>query len=272
MIEPWSGTALNQDPESPNEIHGDELAQQYGFKGGLVPGVTVSAYLLHPAVVAWGMDFLSRGSAHVRVSSPLYDGDRFSVAIVSRDGTSYQAQLSGSDGNPCASAQAALPRDLPEPPQRRGDRIAPPDHVGPVASREVLEQLMQRGCVAQRYHWGPPHLMRYYLRDEAQMPPLLAGEHAYANMSFILGISNFMAASNVTMNPWVHLETRSQNFRPLPHDTHIVAEMRVTDLFEKRGHEFFDAEVNLFDEADDSCLTAIELRAIYRLRRAGSSA
>ncbi|MDX1734791.1 MAG: hypothetical protein R3228_10495, partial [Halioglobus sp.] len=78
-------------------------------------------------------------------------------------------------------------------------------------------------------------------------------------------------ASNVTMNPWVHLETRSQNFRPLPHDMHIVAEMRVTDLFEKRGHEFFDAEVNLFDEADDACLTAIELRAIYRLRPANTA-
>jgi hypothetical protein len=44
--------------------------------------------------------------------------------------------------------------------------------------------------------------------------------------------------------------------------------MTVTDLFEKKGHEFFDAEVALFDEDDDRCLTSIRLRAIYRLRGA----
>jgi hypothetical protein len=39
-------------------IHGDKIAKAYGFNGGLVPGVTVSAYLCHPAVESWGAECL----------------------------------------------------------------------------------------------------------------------------------------------------------------------------------------------------------------------
>ncbi|MFT7133045.1 MAG: hypothetical protein ACI81O_001757, partial [Cyclobacteriaceae bacterium] len=54
----WQATAFNQVPHSVNEIHGDKIAKAYGFKGGLVPGVTVSAYLCHPAVESWGEECL----------------------------------------------------------------------------------------------------------------------------------------------------------------------------------------------------------------------
>ena len=46
----WSGIAYNQATASDNRIHSDEVARQYGFHGGLVPGVTVYAYLVQPAV------------------------------------------------------------------------------------------------------------------------------------------------------------------------------------------------------------------------------
>ena len=39
----WSGVALTTAPDSQNQIHSDELAKEYGFEGGLVPGVTISA-------------------------------------------------------------------------------------------------------------------------------------------------------------------------------------------------------------------------------------
>ncbi len=48
--EVWSARALNTAPDSENQIHGDDMAREFGFRGGLVPGVTVSAYLLHPII------------------------------------------------------------------------------------------------------------------------------------------------------------------------------------------------------------------------------
>jgi hypothetical protein len=65
----WQGEAYNQVPDSDNPIHGDEVARAFGFRGGLVPGVTVSAYLVHPAVEAWSEDWLARGPDSAFASS-----------------------------------------------------------------------------------------------------------------------------------------------------------------------------------------------------------
>ncbi len=267
MISPWSATAFNQVPDSANEIHGDALAKNYGFAGGLVPGVTVSAYLVHPAIEAWGLDWLSRGAAHVRVTSPLYDGEGFEIRITSQSGEAYSAELVRGGAIASAHAQVWLADTLPRAPSRRGDPIFQADYVGPRACMEHWSGLQRHGCHAVRYRWGDDNPMRAYLRDESRMPPLLqASGDGYANLSFILGISNWVLASNAYMNPWVHLETTSQNYAPIPQGTGIVAEMQVADFYEKKGHEFVDVDVALYDEQDDTCLATIALRAIYKLR------
>ena len=267
MIKDWKGQAFNQVPHSANEIHSDALAQVYGFKGGLVPGVTVSAYLLHPAVEAWGLDWLERGSAQVRVISPLYDEEDFVVTIIDHSASGYQAELKRPDGTVSAHASVELPAVAVPPLPRRGDPLAADDYRCPQSSVETWSALRAGGCKAFRYHWGSRHEMQTYLRNSSQMPALLrAGGGEYANMSYILGCSNWMLMSNASMNPWVHLETRSQNYRAIAPDTPIVAEMQVTDFYEKRGHEFIDAQVCLFDERDDTALNRIDLRAIYKLR------
>ena len=78
-MDTWSATALNTAPDSENRIHSDELAREYGFEGGLVPGVTISAYLVHPLVELWGKNWLDSGYANCRITSPLYDGEAFDV-------------------------------------------------------------------------------------------------------------------------------------------------------------------------------------------------
>ena len=75
----WQAIALNTAPDSENQIHSDDLAKEYGFKGGLVPGVTVSAYLLHPVIESLGKSWLERGYANCKITSPLYDGETFEV-------------------------------------------------------------------------------------------------------------------------------------------------------------------------------------------------
>ncbi|MCZ6831641.1 MAG: hypothetical protein O7F73_19020 [Gammaproteobacteria bacterium] len=208
------------------------------------------------------------------MGSPLYDEEKFEVGITAQSESSYVAELRRPGGVISANAEVALPEALPQeiedsPPARRGDPVAGPDHVGPAASFASLTNLQRHGCQAFRYGWGGEHDMQTYLRDASQMPELLQRNGgAYANMSFILGCSNWILASNAYMNPWIHLETRSQNFRPIPTGTAIVAEMKVADFYEKKGHEFVDVEVALFDEQNDACLSAIKLRAIYKLRGA----
>jgi hypothetical protein len=267
MINGWHSIAFNQAPDSANEIHGDRIAKQFGFRGGLVPGVTISAYLLHPAVEAWGMDFLNRGAAHVRVGSPLYDEEPFEVEILDQSDESYQAEIRGPDARVSATADVSLPVAAPPPPSRRGDPLGDKAFEPPAASVATFEELQRKGCHAFRYRWTSEHNMRSYVRDESATPMLhRPDEGGYANMGFLLGTSNWVLAANAYMNPWVHLETRSQNYRAVPLGTAIITEVAIADFYEKKGHEFVDADVALYDEADDACLATISLRAIYRLR------
>ena len=92
-INNWSAVAYNQVPDAVNEIHGDKMAKQYGFKGGLVPGATVCAYLTHPAVEFYGFDYLNNGHSQVRLHSPLYDGSPFEVRIQPRTSSAYASFL-----------------------------------------------------------------------------------------------------------------------------------------------------------------------------------
>tara|TARA_E500000331_G_scaffold129826_1_gene126966 strand:+ start:4396 stop:5223 length:828 start_codon:yes stop_codon:yes gene_type:complete len=262
MIDAWQGIALNTAPDSRNQIHGDEVAREFGFQGGLVPGVTISAYLVQPAVSAWGLDWLNRGRAHVRVNSPVYDGEMFAVEITTASDRDYDAVLRRPDGTISAHAEVALAKHAEIAPVRRGDTLAAVDHIGAVASPERFSELKSEGCFAFRYHWLATDS---YVQDVSRVPFLLSQE-GYAHMSFLLGTANWIFAANAHMNPWVHLETTSQNFRAVQKGTVVIAEMSVIDTFEKKDHLFADIEVNLFDEANDDALCRIEQRAIYRLR------
>src|SRR5689334_10205467 len=67
--------AFNTATASANKIHDDDVARALGFRGGLVPGVDVYAYLCHEPAARWGRSWLERGTIEARFLSPVYDGD-----------------------------------------------------------------------------------------------------------------------------------------------------------------------------------------------------
>lgn len=263
----WSAEAFNQAPESENRIHSDEVAQAYGFRGALVPGVTVSAYLIHPAVAAWGEAWLERGRARVVVHSPVYDRETFRVEVSEASASAYDAELFDPTGARCATAQVALPEPgaVPPPPKIRHDAILGRDFDRPSASREVMERRRREGLSATRARWNDTAEITSYLRDPHRMPPPFS-QLRFANPAFVLGLTNWALAANVRMSPWLHLQTDSQNYRPIAADTELVVESNIVDLFEKKGHEFVDVDMHIFDREDDSPAASVRLRAIYKLR------
>lgn len=262
----WSEIAFNTAPDSENRIHGDELAKEYGFEGGLVPGVTISAYLAHPVIEVWGKDWLERGFANCRITSPLYDNERFQVFLDSVDDHHMNTTLIRSNGVASANAETSITKDLPKAPSLRKDKIVEIDFEAPVATKEVWLKLKEEGCRAFKFYWGGKDPLTY-LRDINSLPDLLQPHKGgFSNLCFLLGCSNWVLAGNTYMNPWVHLQTISQNFRPVPHGTSLLTEMDINKVYEKKGHEFVDVNVNLFDEKDEVCVMSINLIAIYKLR------
>jgi hypothetical protein len=262
----WTAEALNTAPDSSNKIHGDELAKQYGFQGGLVPGVTISAYLIHPAIELWKEEWLNNGYADCRITSPLYDKELFIVDADVVDKNKLNTTLIKSNGTISANAEISLSNDLSNPPIRRGDTLVDNNFVPPEATFEVWKKLESAGCKAFRFNWGGQDPL-VYLKDSSLLPDLLQPSlGGMANLSFLLGCSNWILAGNAYMNPWVHLQTVSQNYKAVSMETNLIAEMSVNKFYEKKGHEFIDVDVNLFDEKDNSCAMTINLVAIFKLR------
>ena len=88
--------ARNLSRYAANKIHDDEVARRHGYAAGLVAGTTVYAYMTHPLVAAWGLDWLARGSARLALLRPVYDGDEVTVEtrVTARSGTEAAAQES----------------------------------------------------------------------------------------------------------------------------------------------------------------------------------
>ena len=262
----WTAEALNTAPNSDNKIHGDTLAKRYGFEGGLVPGVTISAYLVHPAIELWKEDWLDRGFANCCITSPLYDKETFTVDIDDSNKNRLNTTLVRSNGVVSANAEVSITSELPYPPIRRGDLVANKDYRPPEATMAIWKNLQKEGCRAFRYTWGGNNPL-IYLKDSKNLPELLQPElGGFSNLSFLLGCSNWVLAGNGYMNAWLHLQTISQNYRSVKIGTDLIAEMKVNDVYAKKGHEFVDVAVDLYDEKDDECVMTINLIAIFKLR------
>src|SRR6516225_5263211 len=106
---PYRVEAFNASKESENKIHDDAVAQRFGFRGGLVPGVDVYAYLTHLPVLRWGRAWLERGTADCRLLKPVYDGDS---AIVTATEVAPELDLQiESHGELCVTGHAGPPSE-----------------------------------------------------------------------------------------------------------------------------------------------------------------
>ena len=97
--------AFNTATTSSNKIHDDTVAREYGFRGGLVPGVDVYAYMTHLPADRWGLEWLGGGTMSARFVQPVYDGERVTVhgEVV---GGGMTLSVTGPDGSVRATGRA----------------------------------------------------------------------------------------------------------------------------------------------------------------------
>ena len=199
-------------------------------------------------------------------NAPLYDKETFTVDIDDSNKNRLNTTLVRSNGVVSANAEVSITSELPYPPIRRGDLVANKDYRPPEATMAIWKNLQKEGCRAFRYTWGGDSPL-IYLKDSKDLPELLQPKlGGFSNLSFLLGCSNWVLAGNGYMKAWLHLQTISQNYRSVKIGTDLIAEMKVNDVYAKKGHEFVDVAVDLYDEKDDECVMTINLIAIFKLR------
>ena len=254
--------AFNTSTQSENMIHDDTVAQVYGFKGGLVPGVDVYAYMTHPAVAHWGRDWLTRGAAQVRLLKPVYDGEEAQVSA-QLDGAAMRLEVVSND-IVCASGEARLPiarAALPHP-----DDYAvctpPPYDARPPASFETLAAGQALGTFRLSFD---ARTEASYLGDIRENLTLYSDD-GLMHPGWLLKRANDALKENVLLGPWIHVSSKVQNFAALEGAAELEVRSRVVDAYEHKGHGFVDLDV-LVLAIGQGPIAQIDHKAIFSPRK-----
>ncbi|GBD23509.1 hypothetical protein HRbin29_01175 [bacterium HR29] len=249
--------ARNTAESSENRIHEDSVARRYGFRGGLVPGVTTIAYLMEAALHLLGPEFLSRGEGFVRLTSPVYDGDVVTArAEPNGDGRLALSAL-GPEGQTVADGWAGLgdgaPPRLPDFPAAP----LPGAAERPAASEEAFRERVVLGTLRARFD---PAEARRYLAEVGLGASPAELQHPGLGIRY----ANWVLSANVRLGPWVHVSSGFSIFGAPEVGAEFETRARVLEVFERKGHRFVRLDVGLF--AGERPLLRVDHTAIYELR------
>jgi acyl dehydratase len=261
--------AHNSAEASENKIHNTEVARQYGFKGGLVPGVTDYAYMTRSLAEALGIDWLEHGSISARFLKPLYEGEMTTITVtVTRsdaDVVSFDVAALNGEGEVCASGSAALLSCPPAPPAADVIAVAPL----PAARTEASPDSLAVGTVLGTFRvtFDERVVHEPYLTEVGDDLALYRGVDAVAHPGYTIRLANSVLVANVLLGPWIHVSSDTQHFRLVRDGDRLSARAVVTGLFERKGHEFVDLDVLVFAN-DTEPVLRVAHRAIYKVRPA----
>ena len=229
-METYRVRARNTAPDSENRIHDDRIAALYGFRAGLVPGVTVYGYLTVPVVDRFGADWLARGGMRMRFLQPVYEGDELVVTLSGND------VAAGKDGTVCAAGEIFWSEDAPPDlalyPEQPLPAVRPPASAESLAPGRVLGTLY------------------------AALP--LPNEEA------LLTLSNHLLMQNVQLGPWLHAASEIRHFSLAQDGERLAVRGRVAERFERKGHRFLVLDIVV--AAGDRLIQHVRHTAIYELR------
>ncbi len=254
-------TAKNYSEDSENRIHSDEIAQKFGFRGALVPGVAVYGYMTHPLVEAFGADWLARANVQLRLLKPTYDGEQMTITynrqedqieVVSHDpeGQLTAVVLSQSD---IATSDKPVPMHelaLLDGPIKNPERVA----IGweTVNEAEVFSPWQFQLSTEENAR---------YTREVADTLDIY--QAGYVHPHLLLSLANTALMNEYVMPTWIHASSNIVHHHALKTDDTITIRSVTTDKWQKKGHEFIKLWVTYW--RGDELTTEIDHTAIFKV-------
>jgi len=245
---PYRLIAYNSARQSENKMHDDTVARQFGFVGGLVPGVDVYAYMAHPAVARWRGTFLQRGTLEARFLKPVYDGEPTTITARQANGgldievscrhelcATGHARLGTAPAPPLA-AYLAVPAVTHRPPADQGT-LAPDRWLG-IRPLSVTAQFAAQ-----------------YYDDVRETDPIYADE-ALCHPGLLPRLFNWALTHNVVLGPWIHVGSRVEHFAAVRIGDQLSVRAKIVANDERKGHRFVEL---------DGVVVADEQRPIARI-------
>ena len=259
--------AFNLSAASENKIHDDTIAKKFGFRGGLVPGVEVYAYMTNLPVRQFGADWLSGGSLDCRFQKPVYDG-RTAVASGRLEADGSVTLKVESEGVLCGSGSAAMGHGQAAPDVAKYAVAPLPDYdTRPAATPEALVEEQVMGTFEQIMDADD---LGQYLIDVREDLNLYAAERI-VHPGWLLRLGNRALSMNVKLGPWIHVGSKVTNFATSHYGDTLQSRATVTRAYEHKGHRFVELDVLLIANGE-TAVAQIDHTAIYRPRQVAEAA
>jgi len=246
-----------------NKIQDDEYARRYGFRAGLVPGMSVFAYMSRPLAQYFGRDWLERGSADVRILRPVYDGEEIrvsgSISSVADDGTlRIECQAANNQGVPCGAGVTEFPPAPPCPEPSPDDYPAGRAKLDRPISVESLHAGENLVPVSSEFNWNIH--WQYCRKSIRDLHPLY---EKVLHPGWLVSRASQILAANYAVQAWIDVSCRVQHFHLQEEECAIQTRGRVHDKFERKGDHFIELDLAVF--CPSRCLATIRYTAIFRI-------
>jgi acyl dehydratase len=258
--------ARNVSSAGENAIHDDDTARRYGFRGALVPGVMVYAYMTHPLACAFGPAWLTRGTASVRFVKPVFDGEELVIRgrVTARDATGVSVTLSaGTAAEPeCATLSATIPAGRPTPVNVAMYPTAALPEPRPAATREHLSLVGTLGTWQADY--DATHAADYLAKIDDPLT-VYRGADGVVHPGLFLEQANRALDRNVKMGPWIHVGSVVRHLGGARVGDRLATRGKVRSVFEKKGREFVELDLVIVAGNTARPVAHILHTAIYQL-------
>ena len=206
VLPPYRVRTHNASEQSENRIHSDDIARQFGFKGALVPGVTVFSHMTRPMAERFGEDWLGRGIADVTFFKPAYEGDLLTVSTrPDASGAGYELACTNEEGIELARMTSSIPASRPAVDPRSDATPSPATGERPI----VTWDLMEIGKPFPALRWAPSaEDNRIWCEDNRDDLALYRGDHAPVHPGFVLRQANYVLRNRFTLPAWIHTGSR----------------------------------------------------------------
>jgi hypothetical protein len=239
--------AVNTALDSENRIHDDRVAAEYGFRGGLVPGVTIYGYMTAAALETLGSEWLHRGAMDVRFFEPSYDSEEVAISMSELPEGRIKLEIGSRASATAWLSNADLSADFP----------AENSTLKQIASRETIQPGMILGTLEKILDLSHPGV--------AAPLDAFIGPQRFAHPAIVLGLANELLMHNYTLGPWIHSSSEVRNASAVRDGQRVQVRGKIAEAYERKGHEFVVLDVVIL--AEDALVARIRHTAIWRPKK-----
>lgn len=239
--------ARNTASDSSNKIHDDAEARRYGYGGGLVPGVTLYAYLTQLAIEQFGFAWLERGTADFSIRRPVYEGETVRCEGDARDDGSLELRVMREDVR-CADGTFGLTEAIdsvptcPHGPAPVGalPLLTPETVPLGVPLAPIQARVDADDAAAYAESTADPSL--WYRKRSPLGPPVVPPGWLAARQAAL-------QRANFSFGPSIHTRSVVQHHAPAPVGHVYTTGGTIRSTFERKGNHYLLLDAVTQDEA-----------------------